>query len=63
METYIEFRLMRQRVGVEEAWDGLKGALAGSGIFKGVEVVVPEGVEGVLAREGEGKFGVEGEVN
>lgn len=54
---------MRQRVGVEEAWDGLKGALAGSGIFKGVEVVVPEGVEGVLAREGEGKFGVEGEVN
>lgn len=48
LETYLEFRLMRQRAGVEEAWEGFKGALVGSGIFKGVEVVVPEPVEGVV---------------
>lgn len=45
LETYLEFRLMKQRVAVEEAWEGFKGEVARRGLFEGVVVGLPRVVE------------------
>lgn len=53
LETYLEYRLMKQQMAVEEAWGGFKAELVGSGLFEGVEVSLPRVMEKSVAVGGE----------
>lgn len=44
---------MKQRIAVEEVWEGFRAALIGSGLFEGVEVTLPRVVEEGVAVGGE----------